>query len=56
MIMEVPPDPAADERVIAGLPPGAETDLTLMASRAGRARIKAYACGGCRYGHGDPPA
>lgn len=51
MIMEVPADAKADARAIAGHPEGAERDLRLMAARAGRSRIKAYACGGCRYGH-----
>jgi hypothetical protein len=51
VIMEVPPDPAADERAVVGFAPGAEADLARMAARAGRARIRVYACGGCRYGH-----
>lgn len=50
-LMYVPPDPEADERAAAGFAEGAEADLARMAVRAGRARVRAYACGGCRYGH-----
>lgn len=50
VIMEVPADPAADARAVVGFAPGAEADLARMAARAGRARVKVYACGGCRYG------